>query len=206
MEFGGSARELAELESAGFDAFQLHGSDDERSRQQRAVDAIRAEVERGEARNILLFGTAGTGKDMLMKLLALEVLSRGETVAVPAIRYLRGMEFFGALRDLIGGGSGSESQLLAELSGPDILCLSDPLPPFGELTEFQGQMLYRLLERRIGKATWCTINIDGAKEGRERMGAQSFDRLCAGALVVSCRWPSWRQPAEMVNCGRRERG
>lgn len=200
MQFGGDGREHERLQSDGFEAFTLHGSDQEQTRQRQAMDAIRRETDRTQPRNVMLFGPSGTGKDLLMKLLALSVFSR-EDATVPQVTYLRGMEFFGRVRDSIKD-SGSEGQLLAEYAAPDILCLSDPLPPFGQLSEFQGQMLYRLVERRIGKATWVTINISGAKEGRERMGVQSFDRLCAGALVVCCRWPSWRQPAEMINCGK----
>lgn len=184
----------ASYAAAGFNQFRPHGTEEERRLQAAAVDACRAEARRIPPRNVILMGPPGTGKDLLAKLMLRSLASR-----LRSLSYMRGLEFFASVRDLIRGEGGSEAELLSRHAGPEVLCISDPLPPFGELTEFQGQMFYRLLERRIGKATWVTLNVADSDEAERRMGVQSFDRLCDGALVVCCRWPSWRQPAQIVN-------
>ena len=90
--------------------------------------------------------------------------------------------------------------MIAELARPDVLCLSDPLPPVGALTQFQATMLYRLVDARYsrGVPTICTVNVADDAEADERMGVPTWDRLCHGAWKLHCAWPTYRRPAREV--------
>lgn len=139
---------------------------------------------------IVLFGPAGTGKDhLLAAMMRAAIMTYGLRV-----RWENGMDLFGEVRDRIGEDK-SEAQFVRSLAHPQILALSDPLPPFGAIKEFQAAMLFRVIDRRYseGKPTWVTMNARNRQEAEERMGVQMIDRLSHGALVIFCNWPSYRQ-------------
>ena len=146
-----------------------------------------------EGRGLVLFGPAGTGKDHLM------VASLRVAVFKHRLepKWVNGMELFGEFRDAIDNGT-SESDLIARYSRADILAISDPLPPFGALTEFQAAMLFRIIDARYARMlpTWATVNIKDGREGAERFGSQILDRIRHGAVQVACNWPSYREPTK----------
>jgi DNA replication protein DnaC len=143
----------------------------------------------GKGRGLILFGPKGTGKDHLAMACA-----RAAIAAFCSLRWVNGADLFGDFRDAMGSGE-RESDLLAKYTGPDVLWISDPLPPAGSLTEFQTTTLFRLLDRRYSHrlGTWITVNVAGASELEQRIGAQNFDRLRDGALVLHCNWKSYRR-------------
>jgi DNA replication protein DnaC len=138
---------------------------------------------------VILFGPKGTGKDHLLVALA--------RVAIHAGKYLvwqNGMDLFGDIRDAMDKGD-SERALVNRMVQPDVLYLSDPLPPFGNLTAHQATMLFRILDARYSrsKPTWVSVNVVSGLELDERIGAQNGDRLRDNAICILCDWPSYRK-------------
>ncbi len=144
--------------------------------------------------NVILYGPVGTGKDHLAFALCKSAIKSGR-----AVSWINGQKWFGIVRDAMDTDK-SEASLVAELARPDVLCLSDPLPPVGALTQFQATMLYRLIDARYSKRlpTICTINVANDAEADERLGAATWDRLTHGAWKLHCEWETYRQPARVV--------
>lgn len=153
------------------------------------ADDLRTAVDQGEG--VVLFGARGTGKDhLVMALAGIGVVKHGLTV-----RWINGADLWGDLRDGIDARR-PERELVATLTAPDVLYLSDPLPPSGALTEYQAGFLFRVLDRRYSrnKPLWVTLNVSGRRELDDRFGSQLADRLVDGALCLHCAWPSYRRP------------
>jgi DNA replication protein DnaC len=149
-------------------------------------------VEAGRAgRGIILFGPAGTGKDHLLAGIGRLAIQRH---AVP-VRWIRGTDIFSQCRAAIRGDEGDD-KVVADLSKVTVLIISDPLPPMGALTEYQGDTLYRIIDNRYRelRPTWISVNVASGAEADQRMGAQVFDRLKHEALAIYCDWPSYRRP------------
>lgn len=153
---------------------------------------IKQEVEAGDG--VVLFGPSGTGKDFLLVALAREAIRAG----VRDIVHVNGMDLFGEVRDAMDSDV-SERSIIERYEKPDVLILSDPLPPSGSLTDFQSAILFRLLDARYRscKPTWATMNVATGSEAEQRMGVSLVDRLRDGALCLFCNWPSYRK-ARMV--------
>lgn len=170
-------------------------------RQKAAVTTIREYVgsllERlDSSEGLILYGPAGTGKDHLAFFVAaVSILSYGRNAM-----YVNGQDWFGDLRDGMDSGA-KERTAIDRLAWCPVLILSDPLPPFGNLTQHQASMLYRLVHSRYanGRVTICTINVADDAEADERLGVQTWDRLCDRAWKIHCNWPSYRKPARIVN-------
>lgn len=173
--------------------FQLSEDPAVAARQQGVIDALRAygnEIEQNikAGRGIVLDGQPGTGKDHLLVGLMYAAVGAGFAVA-----WRNGMDLFGQLRDAITNGT-EERRILSELVKPDVLVLSDPVPPWGDLTQYQGSFLFRLVDARYRnlRPTWVTTNSPGGDDAKQRMGPQVVDRLRDGALCLGCSWPSYR--------------
>ena len=173
-------------------------SPDYQTQQHSVVGGVREFVgelskNRSEGVGALFYGPPGTGKDHLATcIIRAACLDHGQTA-----RFVNGVDWFGAIRDLMDDDRKSEASLLAECSRPDWLVLSDPLPPIGNLTSFQSGMLYRLVDARNyeGKPTVVTVNVADGNEATARMGAPTWDRLKEQAWIFPCAWPSFRKPA-----------
>lgn len=143
--------------------------------------------------SLVLYGPVGTGKDHLAFACCRMAIQRhGMTV-----EWINGMDWFGRIRDAIDDAkAASEEELIRKLTVPDLLCVSDPLPPFGSLTQHQAAMLYRLVNARYaaGKLCICTVNVADDAEADSRIGAATWDRLCDSAWKVFMNWPSHRKP------------
>lgn len=138
---------------------------------------------------VIVFGSRGTGKDHLAVSVCREAIRAGFEVA-----WVNGMSFFGSVRDSMGT-KATEESLVQSLLSPDLLYVSDPLPPTGSLTEFQQSILFRVLDGRYSALKPCivTVNVSSGKELDERLGASNADRLRDGATAIFCDWPSYRK-------------
>lgn len=158
------------------------------------VAALREYIAADCPAGVIFFGPVGTGKDHLAFSVCRSALKSGKTV-----RWMNGQKWFGIIRDSMDSDR-SEASLIAELARPDLLCLSDPLPPIGPLTQFQATMLYRIVDARYsrGVPTISTMNVHDDAEADERMGEATWDRLCHDAWKFRCDWETYRRPARVI--------
>lgn len=167
-------------------------------KQRPIVDALRQYAEHlpdyaCEGRGVLLYGPPGTGKDhLLVALCRAAVLHHGYRV-----EWINGLDWQGEIRDRMGRDE-PEAKAIRALVGPDCLAISDPLPPWGGLTGFQAQMLFRVIDARYRdcKPTWLTMNVASKEEADERLGVAVVDRLQQQALLWFCCWGSYRSRAK----------
>lgn len=149
---------------------------------------IQERVRNGEG--IVLFGPRGTGKDHLAMAVCREAIRNRYRV-----RWQNGMDLFGDIRDAMDEDGDSERSIVDKLVRPDVLYLSDPLPPIGSITQFQAAMLFRILDARYSrnKPIICTVNVSSGSELDDRIGYQNGDRLRDQATAIFCNWPSHRK-------------
>lgn len=139
---------------------------------------------------LFLIGPPGTGKDHLM-VAVLKAAARAKF----KVLWTDGMEMFAAARDNIDSDR-TEAAWLRRYSAPDVLAISDPVPPLGEVKEgFQLATLFSIIDRRYRemKPTLMTLNVADREEAEKRMSVNIVDRLAHGALVLRCNWPSFRR-------------
>lgn len=164
---------------------------------QRRVKAVMADFVRDVAANVelgtnlVLFGTVGTGKDHLLVAALREAIKAGASA-----KYVSGMDLWAQMRGAFADDK-NESTILRDYQRCDVLAISDPIPPFGTLTEFQTQVLYRLIDARYRacKSTWMTINLADGEQATAKLGAANVDRLKDHAVMVRFDWESHRKPA-----------
>ena len=162
--------------------------------QQMAVDHLRRYADEIEANvaagaNVVFYGPPGTGKDHLMIALLREACRR-----FVSTEWINGMDLFGEVRDAMDTDE-RERDILQKYTEPGVLAISDPAPPWGELSQFQGSFLFRLIDARYRarRPTWITVNVNKGSELGGRIGRQVVDRLRDGALTIHCDWKSYRK-------------
>jgi DNA replication protein DnaC len=156
-----------------------------------SVAALLARIERVVAagESIVFFGPVGTGKDYLLAALLYGAARAGHSVS-----WENGQEVFGGFRDRIDDKESDESVFRA-LCRPDVLGISDPIPPLGNLGAWDVGNLYRIIDRRYCnlKPTWVSLNASSAEEAEAKLSAPVFDRLRHNATLLPCFWPSYRE-------------
>lgn len=165
--------------------------------QHRVVNALREYLESGSidlGEGIVLYGPVGTGKDHLLHAVAAECVGCDFRV-----QWVNGQDLFGEIRDRMDT-TASESSLLANYTTAQLLVISDPLPPFGNLSQHQATMLYRLMDDRAARRlpTFVSINVADDNEADSRLGAATWDRMCDGVWKMHCNWPSHRKPVKEI--------
>jgi len=155
------------------------------------ADDLASRITHGQ--NILITGPAGTGKDHLLIGLAKIAARRGHTVSLTT-----GPILYRTMRDAMH--AHTETDLIDALIAPDILILSDPLPPIGALTAHQAAILYDIVDTRWQqrRPIWASLNVANQHEANTRLGAPIVDRLHDGALVIRATWPSHRKPQTII--------
>ncbi len=182
--------------------------------QQAAVDKLKDyaadfDVRFAAGQSILFLGPVGTGKDHLMFAMARRAIEQFKTLL-----WLTGADLWMGFRQamsikkkytitkLVEYGShfntaleGDESDIIKKLAEVDVLCISDPLPPSGPLTEWQAEKLIHVIDKRYSNMlpTFMTVNVANREEMEQRMGAAAVDRLGHGALAICCNWDSFRK-------------
>ena len=191
----GVGKRYADCRLANFKQF---GSEAERVRQRAALrslqkfcDEMTDVLESG--RNLFLHGPVGNGKDHLM-VAVMRIAFR----YTPSCWWTNGVDIFTAMRDTMDRGETRESHTIGEYTRPQVLAISDPVPPSGRLTEYQATVLFQIIDRRYRdcKPTFVTANFKDGKDAANRVGAQVIDRLKHGALSIHCDWPSYRETAK----------
>jgi DNA replication protein DnaC len=137
---------------------------------------------------LILYGPPGTGKDHLLSAL-LKVAIQGHKLSV---KWYDGQKLFEEARNAIS--QDREHDFRVKLTNPQILALSDPQPPKGELSDYQCSIIRDVIDRRYrrGLSTWITTNL-GTKETAEGiLTAPVMDRLREKSLQLECNWPSYR--------------
>jgi DNA replication protein DnaC len=129
---------------------------------------------------------------MLLLALAHSILADHKHLA--SFAWITGPALFAQLRDAMDREE-PEERVLRPLLRADVLILADPVPPRGTLTEYQGAMIYTLVDGRYRECRpiWCSINVASGQEADERLGSPIVDRLRHGALVGHCDWPTYRR-------------
>lgn len=197
---------LTKLIQAAGNRYATCTLDSYRVTNQRQQEAVRAVAEYAdmlrdawESSGLVLYGPIGTGKDHL----AFAVASLAITELGKRVEWVNGQAWFGQLRDNMDKDI-PEAAAIGTLARPDLLVLSDPLPPAmqrgDELTAYQATMLYRLVDARYsrGVPTIVTLNVVDDSEAYRRIGAPTWDRLCHDAWKIACNWPSYRKPKRIV--------
>jgi DNA replication protein DnaC len=140
-------------------------------------------------RCIVFYGSVGTGKDHL-----LAAMLYAAAMAGFSCHWVNGQEVYGAFRDRMDTGQREEG-LLRELVAPDVLGVSDPIPPAGQPSAWNLAQLYRLLDRRYRalRGTWVSLNALSPEDADQKLTAPIFDRLREDAELVPCFWPSYRE-------------
>lgn len=143
--------------------------------------------------NVLLFGPKGTGKDHLLTAL----VRWGGDLGL-GVQWVNGLDLFAQFRDFE---KAQEFDQRSQLVAADVLAISDPLPPSGDLTTWQQENLARLLDSRYRRAlpTWATLNVASGAEAEQRLGPLITDRLRDGAVALACCWESFRRASTEWN-------
>ena len=138
---------------------------------------------------IIWYGTKGTGKDHLAAALLYHAASLGQNA-----RFVFGMSLFSQFRDGMAKEC-LEAETLGRYLNPEVLCISDPLPPLGELSPWNVQVLFRIVDgrQRAKRTTWATMNVADLEEAERRLSPPVFDRLRDRAEIIPCFWPSHRK-------------
>ena|GEM_PF-1197501 len=149
---------------------------------------------------VLLYGRPGTGKDHLLVALAYSaILQWGFT-----LEWINGADLYQQARQLIGTKEPEEAFLL-RYSQKQILFISDPIPPKGDVTEYSVGVLQRILDRRYRDclSTWSTLNVHGGLEAEERLASPLISRLRHNSVCLRCEWEDFRKASNDKTVGRK---
>ena len=180
----------------------IDGYEVQSDEQAKAVAQCRNYITRfGEhARNgvsLVFLGPKGTGKDHLMiavvKAICLGYPQDGDSRNRAV--YRDGLRLFAEFRAAMNRTSNvDEDAIVAKYVQPRLLALSDPVPPAGELSEYEKRMILRIIDGRYRECLpmTATLNVKSRGELDHRLGPQAADRLCDDAVTVFCNWKSYR--------------
>lgn len=141
---------------------------------------------------LTLYGPVGTGKDHLAAAACLHAIRAGKRV-----EWVDGMSLYADLRRSFDAKSReTESGIISRYERAQVLCISDPIPVSGELTDFQAGALFRIVDGRYSDMlpTIVTVNVSGKEDAARRLTPAIYDRLRGSSLAIHCNWPSHRTP------------
>jgi DNA replication protein DnaC len=174
--------------------WEFYGSDGNQALQQNVISSLKEYCLKmadhlATGRNLILFGTMGTGKDfMVTNAMRYAVLELGLRLT-----WFNGAEL---LDEFLSAQKGDfKKRLIHSLSSAPVLAISDPLQPGAGLTDSQTATLLDVIDKRYRakRPTWLTVNITDREDAEERTCPQLVDRLWENAELLECKWPSYRE-------------
>jgi DNA replication protein DnaC len=146
-----------------------------------------------EGVGVFLFGPCGTGKDHL----AMGVAKAFIQATRQQVSWASGAMLFEQLRDSFDGKKTEGEVMGPHLKAP-LLWISDPLPVRGELTQYQAEALYRLVDARYNarRPIVMTANIEPGTADLT-LGPAISRRLRESMIRVHCNWPPFRSPVNV---------
>ncbi len=174
-----------------FRSFQI-GQDRNAPKRKAARDAVVGYLRSAQTtllagRNLVLYGTCGTGKDHLAISLAKACCQRGVSA-----RFVTGQEFIAAAdRNRRNGLEPVE----ASYKTCRVLVLSDPLPNATELRSDELRYMMQLVDARYRAElpTIVTANAESREDFETSLRGPLGDRLLGNAIVVEMRWSTFRK-------------
>ncbi len=152
------------------------------------ADAIIENVAAG--RNIVLFGTVGTGKDHLLAGLLHHALVAFDGKI--QLEWTRGVDIVANAKEELGRRPTGWSD---RAKTPSVLAISDPCCPGDELLWYSRQRLYQLVDDAYNgrRSVWITVNSSKREHLESMLGPQITDRLLDDCASIFCEWPSYRR-------------
>lgn len=186
-------RNLIESRGLRYAACTLRNFDTPLDEQAGAIQKLTAycdEIARhaAEGRGVFLYGPCGTGKDHL----AMAVTKCFIKATAKRVEWTSGAMLFEELRDSFDGRK-SEGEVLRRYVQAPLLWISDPLPVRGELTPYQSEALYRLVDARYNakRPILVTANM-AAGEADKLLGPAIARRLRDSTIQIPCNWKQYR--------------
>ena len=149
---------------------------------------IRENIDQGVC--LVLYGTAGTGKDHLQAAMLYEAAGAGITC-----NWMSGQKIFALARKAMNDGA-DDDRVVVDLTRAQVLAISDPAAPDAKLTDWQVQFLWRVVDERYqrDRPTWMTVNALELEELERLLSYPTFNRLeDRGGIFLKCCWPSARK-------------
>lgn len=174
------------------DTFQVYHADQREAlaKLRAFIAAVKTNVDEGKG--LVLYGTVGTGKDHLLAAALYAAAGAGVDCS-----WVNGQEIFSEFRDNMDSGE-RESALMNRFVAPQVLGISDPIPPVFDASKpnaWRAELLYRVLDSRYRdcKATWVSINAKSPQDADAKLTEPVFDRIQDKAEFIACFWPSFRE-------------
>ena len=172
-------------------SFQI-GDDRSSARKRQALESVISYLKDAKAtlllgRNLVLYGTCGTGKDHLAIAAAKLCCQRGFSA-----RFVTGAELIASAERNRRNGQEPVDPLFKTCR---VLVLSDPLPNATELRSDELRYMMQLVDARYREQLpiFVTVNAENEQDLQETMRGPLGDRLLGDAVVVEMRWSTYRK-------------
>lgn len=158
--------------------------------------AMRMQDVLADGGGLVLYGPPGTGKDHLLAALLKIAIAKWRL----SVEWRDGVGLHAEFRRVMDSDRETESGLLRRLTNVHILAISDPVPPAGELSNYQLSTLRDVIDRRYrqGKTFWMTTNLAQRERAEELLTDPIMQRIRERSGQIECNWPSWRERQQVT--------